>query len=95
MTRHDQIQKSRLGRILVNRGYISEQQLDAALIAQAERGMMLGEVLVADGLITEKDLGRVLRHQKNYRFRYCSRDDDCCAAPAYDFHGRFSRCFTP
>ena len=68
MTRHDQIQKSRLGRILVNRGYISEQQLDAALIAQAERGMMLGEVLVADGLITEKDLGRVLRHQKNYRF---------------------------
>lgn len=68
MSHHDQIQKSRLGRILVNRGYISESQLDQALVAQAEEGRLLGAVLLDRGWISDRDLKRVLRHQKNYRF---------------------------
>lgn len=68
MNRNEQISKSRLGRLLVNRGYISEQQLSDALIKQAEDGVLLGEVLLAQGLITESNLKRVLKHQKRYRY---------------------------
>ncbi len=68
MRQHEQIQKSRIGRVLVNRGYISEIQLAEALVIQAERGCLLGEVLVEREWIRQKDLDRALRHQKNYRF---------------------------
>ena len=67
MRHHEQIQKSRIGRLLVNRGYITESQLAEALVAQADRGCLLGEVLLEREWIREKDLKRVLRHQKNYR----------------------------
>jgi len=60
-------QKSRLGRLLVNRGYISEQQLDQALIEQAQSGLRLGELLVSKGLVKEIDLARVLKQQSSYR----------------------------
>lgn len=63
-----QIDKSRLGRLLVNRGYISEQQLDDALSLQRTTGQRLGEVLVSQGLLTERDLDRTLKHQKRYRY---------------------------
>ncbi len=63
-----QIDKSRLGRLLVNRGYISEQQLDDALSLQRSTGQRLGEVLVSQGLLTERDLDRTLKHQKRYRY---------------------------
>lgn len=66
-TMHEQIQKSRIGRLLVNKGYISEAQLDEALLAQAKDGVLLGEALIAQGLISTKDLARVLRQQKGYR----------------------------
>jgi len=65
---NEQLQKSRLGRLLVNRGYITEDQLDSALIAQAEQGKMLGEVLIDQGLITRKELQRTLKQQKRYRY---------------------------
>tara|TARA_R110001599_G_scaffold15488_4_gene64691 strand:+ start:2888 stop:3685 length:798 start_codon:yes stop_codon:yes gene_type:complete len=64
----EQLAKSRLGRLLINRGYITEQQLDEALILQASQKMMLGEVLLAQGWITEKDLQRTLKHQSRYRY---------------------------
>ncbi len=67
-TSNKQLDKSRLGRLLVNRGYISQAQLDAALIIQRERGILLGQVLIDQGLITEKDLGRTLKHQERYRY---------------------------
>ena len=67
MSHHEQIQKSRLGRLLVNRGYISESQLAEALVAQAEEGKLLGQVLVERNWIRQKDLDRTLKHQKNYR----------------------------
>ncbi|MCG8610692.1 MAG: pilus assembly protein PilB [Pseudomonadales bacterium] len=68
LTSKKQIDKSRLGRLLVNRGYISEAQLDAALVEQAASGARLGEVLIAQGLICERELERTLKHQKRYRY---------------------------
>lgn len=60
-------EKSRLGRLLVNRGYLSEGQLDEALLAQRETGQRLGEVLITAGWVSEKELHRVLKHQARYR----------------------------
>jgi len=60
-------EKSRLGRLLVNRGYISEAVLQDALAQQRASGAMLGEVLIAAGWLTERDLQRVLKHQSRYR----------------------------
>jgi len=60
-------EKSRLGRLLINRGYLSEGQLEEALHAQRSSGLRLGEVLVSAGWITEKELHRVLKHQSRYR----------------------------
>ncbi|GGC77737.1 pilus assembly protein PilB [Marinobacter halophilus] len=60
-------EKSRLGRLLINRGYLSEGQLDEALLAQRQSGQRLGEVLVASGWVSEKELHRVLKHQARYR----------------------------
>lgn len=59
--------KSRLGRLLINRGYVSEGQLEEALLAQRRSGQRLGEVLIASGWVSEKELHRVLRHQARYR----------------------------
>ncbi|WP_250658459.1 hypothetical protein [Alkalimarinus coralli] len=67
-TKTKQLDKSRLGRLLVNRGYITEQQLDSALAQQKRTGQRLGEVLVCQGLITDRDLDRTLKHQKRYRY---------------------------
>lgn len=60
-------EKSRLGRLLINRGYLTEQQLEQGLLRQRESGMKLGEVLIAENWISEKDLQRVLKHQSRYR----------------------------
>lgn len=67
-TKTKQLDKSRLGRLLVNRGYISEQQLDEALTHQRSTGQKLGEVLVCQGLLTNRDLERTLKHQTRYRY---------------------------
>lgn len=60
-------EKSRLGRLLVNRGYLSGTQLEEGLQLQRETGQRLGEVFVQSGWITERELHRVLKHQKRYR----------------------------
>jgi len=60
-------EKSRLGRLLINRGYISEGQLEAGLKTQQETGQRLGEVLVEAGWLSERELHRVLKHQARYR----------------------------
>ncbi|PAV26302.1 pilus assembly protein PilB [Tamilnaduibacter salinus] len=62
-----QIEKSRLGRLLVNRGLIDEGQLEQALAEQQAEGIRLGELLVARGVISERELSRVLKHQSRYR----------------------------
>ena len=63
-----ELNRSRLGRLLVNRGYISEQQLQSALEQQRATGERLGEVAIASGWITQRDLERTLKHQKRYRY---------------------------
>lgn len=60
-------EKSRLGRLLINRGYLSDGQLAEGLRLQRETGQRLGEVFVQSGWITERDLQRVLKHQTRYR----------------------------
>ncbi|WP_297794603.1 pilus assembly protein PilB [uncultured Marinobacter sp.] len=60
-------EKSRLGRLLVNRGYLSSQQLEEGLRLQRETGQRLGEALIQAGWITERELFRVLKQQSRYR----------------------------
>lgn len=60
-------EKSRLGRLLINRGYLSEGQLNEGLRLQRETGQRLGEVFIQAGWISEKELYRVLKHQSRYR----------------------------
>ncbi|MBL1273581.1 MAG: hypothetical protein COB25_014110 [Oceanospirillales bacterium] len=60
-------EKSRLGRLLVNRGYLSEDQVEEGLRLQRESGQRLGEVFITAGWITDRELGRVLKHQSRYR----------------------------
>ncbi len=62
--RHHQ---SRLGRLLVDRGCISEDQLLTGLRRQRESGQRLGEVLIQSGWLSEQELHRILRHQTRYR----------------------------
>lgn len=65
--RQDFEEKSRLGRLLINRGYLSQSQLEEGLRLQHETGQRLGEVFVQSGWITERELHRVLKHQSRYR----------------------------
>lgn len=60
-------EKSRLGLLLINRGYLSEPQLQAGLRLQRDSGQRLGEVLVQAGWISDRELLRVLKHQSRYR----------------------------
>ncbi|MGM0769888.1 MAG: pilus assembly protein PilB [Pseudomonadota bacterium] len=60
-------EKSRLGLLLINRGYLSESQLEDGLRLQRETGQRLGELLVQAGWISERELERVLKHQSRYR----------------------------
>ncbi|MBW7469656.1 pilus assembly protein PilB [Marinobacter sp. F4218] len=60
-------EKSRLGRLLISRGYLSEEQLEDGLRVQRETGQRLGEVFIQSGWLTEKELHRVLKHQSRYR----------------------------
>lgn len=74
-----QMQKYRLGSLLVCKGYISEDQLDAALAHQLRSGKQLGESLVALGYISEKTLNRNLKRQ-NY-LRLCAACVACIISP--------------
>ncbi|MET1256535.1 hypothetical protein [Aliikangiella maris] len=55
--------KSRLGVLLVKRQYISIEQLHRAVAIQQERDIRLGELLIEQGLISQKQLKIVLRRQ--------------------------------
>lgn len=60
-------EKSRLGRLLINRGYLTEGQVEEGLRLQREKDIRLGEAFIAAGWITERELNRVLRQQSRYR----------------------------
>jgi hypothetical protein len=56
-------EKSRLGKILINRRYISERELTEALVYQATHDVRIGEALMTLELITPLQLKRALRRQ--------------------------------
>ena len=58
------VEKFRLGRILVERGRINDEDLREALATQRVSGRPLGEELVAQGKITGEDLGMALELQR-------------------------------
>src|SRR6266550_2260878 len=49
--------------MLLSEGLITQAQLDAALKAQAERGLPIGQLLVEDGAVTEAVLMGALARQ--------------------------------
>jgi len=53
----------RLGDLLVSKGYITEEQLSAALVESRSRGERLGRVLVRNGWTYEQELARALSEQ--------------------------------
>ncbi|OED44537.1 hypothetical protein ACH42_07235 [Endozoicomonas sp. (ex Bugula neritina AB1)] len=59
--------KSRLGRILVNKGYISQTQLDAVVAEYEGQNKLLGEILVSERLISRWQLRRALSSQTKLR----------------------------
>jgi hypothetical protein len=52
-----------LGEILVERGFVSREQLDQALDRQSQTGERLGEALVGQGLLTKFELAGSLAEQ--------------------------------
>lgn len=64
--KHNNPQVSRrapLGEMLVEQGYISADELEAALAFKNERGLKLGQALVALHLVTQADLAQALQRQ--------------------------------
>ncbi|MCP5325946.1 MAG: hypothetical protein H7A09_06420 [Oceanospirillaceae bacterium] len=73
------MQKYRLGTLLICKGYITEDQLDAALAFQLRSGKPLGESLIELGFISEKTLHRNLKRQDYLRL--CAACMACVMAP--------------
>ncbi|AFZ67641.1 ATPase, T2SS/T4P/T4SS family [Deinococcus peraridilitoris] len=67
-------QGEQLGARLVRRGYVSQEDLDAALVKQKELEEPLGTVLVHLGALTEEQLYMVLAEQANVIFIRNPRD---------------------
>ena len=56
--------RPRLGELLLDLGYITEDQLKAALEEQERTGDLLGQILLRRGYIKEQDLVRALADQQ-------------------------------
>ena len=52
-----------LGQILVEYGFVTEQQVEAAVAAQSSSPARLGEILIEQGVITRMDLASALAEQ--------------------------------
>jgi type II secretion system (T2SS) protein E len=57
-----------LGSILVQKGWVSHEQLDAALEQSRITGMRLGETLLAQGWLFEPELANALAEQSGLRY---------------------------
>lgn len=53
--------KPKIGKVLVTRGYITEEQLKEALV---EQSLKIGEILIEAGHITMEQLNKALKYQK-------------------------------
>lgn len=61
--RNKGLRRPQLGRILIERGFITEQQLKDVLELQKRSGLKLGKLLVREGMITEMQLAECLADQ--------------------------------
>ena len=52
--------KVKLGSLLVSKNVISNEQLDSALKEQRQRGLMLGETIVALGFASQSQINEAL-----------------------------------
>ncbi len=57
-----------LGELLIERGILTQAQLDKALVVQQERSGLIGEILVELGFAKEEDIAQALTAQ--YGFPY-------------------------
>jgi hypothetical protein len=57
-----------LGELIVRAGLLSAVQLDAALAAARSSGRRLGEVLVDDELVDERELAQIVAQQEGLEF---------------------------
>ncbi|MCF7887587.1 MAG: hypothetical protein K9L71_04170 [Candidatus Omnitrophica bacterium] len=57
-----------LGQILVERGIITNSQLEKALMIQQEQGGLIGEIIVDSGFAKEEDIAHCLSLQFGYPY---------------------------
>lgn len=65
---HNQERDLPLGELIVRAGLLSSVQLDAALAAARATGRRLGEVLVDDELVDERELAQIVAQQEGLDF---------------------------
>ncbi len=58
----------RIGEILIEQGYITQDQLQTAIDAQKQEGGLIGEILIKMGIITEDDMTSALGTQLGIPF---------------------------
>lgn len=68
MDQTSEAKRTALGTLLIEHGYIDQEQLDEALRRSAENGERLGEVIVKLGWASEDDLAKVLAEQWHLRY---------------------------
>jgi hypothetical protein len=68
MDQASESKRTALGTLLIEHGYINQEQLDEALRRSAENGERLGEVIVREGWASEDDLAKVLAEQWHLRY---------------------------
>lgn len=57
-----------LGELLIERGIITQPQLDKALTVQKDKGGLIGEILVELGFAREEDIAQALTAQYGFPF---------------------------
>ena len=60
--------RKRLGELLIETGYVTEDQVNQALELQKERDEKLGEILVKEGFISEEQILKVLETQLGIQY---------------------------
>jgi SOS response regulatory protein OraA/RecX len=55
--------RPRLGQVLMRNGYVSDEDINRALAAQARSGKLIGEILIEQGAVTRPIITRALEEQ--------------------------------
>lgn len=55
--------RPRLGQVLLRNGYVSDEDINRALAAQARSGKLIGEILVEQGAVSRPIVTRALEEQ--------------------------------